>query len=79
MSEPRRVAIATLQKFSCSVKIGRGFALNVETLNESRSVVMTLASLSSTQRVAPREDFDPEKVRALIADYLGSRCQTCYR
>ena len=32
---------------------------------------MTLASLSPTQQVAPREDFDPKKVRALIADYLG--------
>ena len=32
---------------------------------------MTLSSLSSTQRTAPQEDFDTDKVRTLIAEYLG--------
>ncbi|SRR6266571_5538926 len=32
---------------------------------------MTLSSLSPTQRAAPQEDFDTNKVRTLIADYLG--------
>jgi acyl carrier protein len=32
---------------------------------------MTLGSLSVTQRTAPREGFDSDKVRTLIADYLG--------
>lgn len=30
-----------------------------------------LASLSPSQQAAPREDFDTDKVRALIAEYLG--------
>ena len=32
---------------------------------------MTLSSLSPTQRAAPQEDFDTNKVRTIIADYLG--------
>jgi acyl carrier protein len=32
---------------------------------------MTISILSSTQRTAPQEDFDTDKVRTLIAEYLG--------
>jgi acyl carrier protein len=32
---------------------------------------MTLSSLSPTQRAAPQVDFDTNKVRTLIAEYLG--------
>jgi acyl carrier protein len=32
---------------------------------------MTLSTLSVTQRIAPQETFDSNKVRKLIADYLG--------
>ena len=32
---------------------------------------MTLSTLSVTQRIAPQETFDSNKVRTLIADYLG--------
>ena len=32
---------------------------------------MTLSSLSLTQRTAPQEAFDSDKVRTLIAEYLG--------
>jgi hypothetical protein len=32
---------------------------------------MTLSSLSATQLTAPQEVFDSDKVRALIAGYLG--------
>jgi acyl carrier protein len=32
---------------------------------------MTLSSLSSTQRTAPQENFDTDKMRTLIAEYLG--------
>ncbi len=32
---------------------------------------MTLGSLGLTQRIAPREAFDTDRVRNLIADYLG--------
>jgi acyl carrier protein len=32
---------------------------------------MTLSSLSVTQQTAPQDAFDSDKVRALIADYLG--------
>jgi acyl carrier protein len=32
---------------------------------------MTLRSLSPTQRAAPQVDFDTNKVRTLIAEYLG--------
>jgi acyl carrier protein len=32
---------------------------------------MTLSSLSSTQRTAAQEDCDTDKVRSLIAEYLG--------
>ena len=32
---------------------------------------MTLSSLSVPLRSAPQEAFDPDKVRALIAEYLG--------
>ena len=31
---------------------------------------MTLSSLSPTQRTVPQEDFDRDKVRTLIAEYL---------
>jgi acyl carrier protein len=34
-------------------------------------VPMTLSTLSVTQRIAPQETFDSNKVRTLIADYLG--------
>jgi acyl carrier protein len=32
---------------------------------------MTLSNLSVIQRTAPQEAFDSDKVRTLIADYLG--------
>jgi acyl carrier protein len=32
---------------------------------------MTLSSLSLTQRTTPQEVFDTDKVRTLIAEYLG--------
>ena len=32
---------------------------------------MTLSSLSLTQRTTPQEAFDTDKVRTLIAEYLG--------
>lgn len=32
---------------------------------------MTLSSLSVTQRTAPQQTFDSNKVRSLIAEYLG--------
>jgi acyl carrier protein len=32
---------------------------------------MTLSSVSVTQRTAPQEAFDSDKVRTLIAEYLG--------
>ena len=32
---------------------------------------MTLSSLSVTERTAPQEAFNSDKVRTLIADYLG--------
>ena len=32
---------------------------------------MTLSTLSVSQRIAPQETFDLNKVRTLIADYLG--------
>jgi acyl carrier protein len=32
---------------------------------------MTLSSLSVTQLTAPQEEFDSDKVRTLIAQYLG--------
>jgi hypothetical protein len=32
---------------------------------------MTLSTLSVTRRIAPQETFDSNKVRTLIADYLG--------
>jgi acyl carrier protein len=32
---------------------------------------MTLSSLSITQRTAPQETFNSDKVRTLIAEYLG--------
>jgi len=32
---------------------------------------MTLSSLSVTQRTAPQQAFDSNKVRSLIAEYLG--------
>ena len=32
---------------------------------------MTLSSLSITQRTAPQEAFNSDKVRSLIAEYLG--------
>ena len=32
---------------------------------------MTLSTLSVSQRIAPQETFDSNKVRTLIADYLG--------
>jgi acyl carrier protein len=34
-------------------------------------VPMTLSTLSVSQRIAPQETFDSNKVRTLIADYLG--------
>ena len=41
-------------------------------LNESeREIVMTLSSLSPTQRSAPQVNFDSNRVRTLIAKYLG--------
>jgi acyl carrier protein len=33
---------------------------------------MTLSSLSVTQRTAPQDAFDSDKVRTLIAHYLGT-------
>jgi acyl carrier protein len=39
-------------------------------LNEPGGIPMTLSCLSVTQR-APQEAFDSDKVRTLIADYLG--------
>jgi len=38
---------------------------------KSRGVLMTLSSVSVTQRTAPQEAFDSDKVRTLIAEYLG--------
>ena len=32
---------------------------------------MTLSSLSITQRTVPQEAFNSDKVRSLIAEYLG--------
>lgn len=32
---------------------------------------MTLSSLSSTQRIAAQQDFETDRVRALVAKYLG--------
>ena len=32
---------------------------------------MTLSSLSITQRTTPQEAFNSDKVRSLIAEYLG--------
>jgi hypothetical protein len=32
---------------------------------------MTFSSLSPTQRAAPQETFDADKLRTLIAEYLG--------
>jgi acyl carrier protein len=46
--------------------------LHRQVLNEIKGgVVMTLSSLSVTQRTAPQETFDSNKVRTLIAEYLG--------
>jgi acyl carrier protein len=36
---------------------------------------MTLSSLSPTQRTAPQEAFNSDKVRTLIAEYLGIDAQ----
>ena len=41
-------------------------------LDESGEIVMALSSLSPTQRAAPRVNFDADRVRTLIADYIGA-------
>jgi acyl carrier protein len=40
-------------------------------LNESGEIVMALSSLSPMQRTAPRVNFDTDRVRTLIAEYIG--------
>ena len=40
-------------------------------LNESGEIVMALSSLSPMQRAAPRVNFDADRVRTLIAEYIG--------
>jgi acyl carrier protein len=40
-------------------------------LKESGEIVMALSSLSPMQRVRPRVNFDTDRVRALIAEYIG--------
>jgi acyl carrier protein len=46
--------------------------LDIEVLDGNQGgVPMTLSSLSITQRTAPQEAFNSDKVRTLIAEYLG--------
>jgi len=40
-------------------------------LNESGEIVLALSSLSPMQRTAPRVNFDTDRVRTLIAEYIG--------
>jgi hypothetical protein len=41
-------------------------------LNESGEIAMALSGLSPMQRAAPRVNFDSDRVRTLIAEYIGS-------
>jgi acyl carrier protein len=50
------------------VRIARLDAGGAQRIGE---IVMTLSSLSSTQRAAPQVSFDTDRVRTLIAEYLG--------
>jgi acyl carrier protein len=44
--------------------------LDAEVLNESGEIVMSFSNLSSAQRAAPQLNFDTDRVRTLIAEYL---------
>ena len=44
--------------------------LDAEVLNKSGEIVMSFSKLGSAQRAAPQLNFDTDRVRTLIAEYL---------
>jgi acyl carrier protein len=51
---------------------GADRSIGYEALNESGEIVMALSGLSPMQRAAPRVNFDIDRVRTLIAEYIGA-------